>query len=90
MGATDGPILLVEPDINGVTRRFGLPAVASYPPLAQVRLAAQIDDRRVRVVDLRIPREKRRFERTLRQAPPALAGISLTFTSNGEEATRVA
>jgi magnesium-protoporphyrin IX monomethyl ester (oxidative) cyclase len=91
MGASrDAPILLVEPDINAVTRRFGLPAVASYPPLAQVRLAGQIDDPRVRIVDLRIPRERREFERVLRSSPPALVGISLTFTSNGDEAIRVA
>jgi hypothetical protein len=86
----DAPILLIEPDINAVTRRFGLPAVASYPPLAQVRLAGQIDDQGVGIVDLRIPRERKRFEGVVRSNPPALVGISLTFTSNGDEAIRVA
>jgi magnesium-protoporphyrin IX monomethyl ester (oxidative) cyclase len=84
------PILLVEPDINPVTRRFGLPAVASYPPLAQVRLAGQLDDQSVRIVDLRIARERKGFESLVRSTRPALAGISLTFTSNGDEAIRVA
>jgi radical SAM superfamily enzyme YgiQ (UPF0313 family) len=87
---SEAPILLIEPDINSVSRRFGLPAVANYPPLAQVRLAGQIDDPRVRIVDLRIPRERKRFERVLRSSPPALVGISLTFTSNGDQAIRVA
>jgi magnesium-protoporphyrin IX monomethyl ester (oxidative) cyclase len=90
MSGRDAPILLIEPDINAVTRRFGLPAVASYPPLAQVRLAGQIDDPAVRIVDLRIPREWRQLENQLRSTPPALVGISLTFTSNGDEAIRVA
>ncbi len=89
-GEGDAPILLIEPNINAVSRRFGLPAVASYPPLAQVRLAGQIDDPWVRIVDLRIPRERRRFEHLVRSSPPALVGISLTFTSNGDEAIQVA
>jgi len=86
----DGPIWLVEPDINPVTRRFGLPAVANYPPLAQVRLAGQIDDPRVRIVDMRIAREKKGFERAIREEAPAVVGLSLTFTSNGDEAMRIA
>jgi hypothetical protein len=89
-GEAGAPILLIEPDINAVSRRFGLPAVANYPPLAQVRLAGQIEDPQTRVVDLRIPRERKRFERLLGSSPPALVGISLTFTSNGDEAIRVA
>lgn len=86
----DAPILLIEPDINAVTRRFGLPAVANYPPLAQARLAASIDDPRVEIIDLRIPRERKALVGRLRSSPPALAGISLTFTSNGDEAIRIA
>lgn len=35
----------------------------------------------VRVVDLRVPREQNEFEHMLRVSPPALVGISLTFTS---------
>ncbi len=85
-----GPILLVEPDINQITRRFGLPAVANYPPLAAVRLAGQIDDSRVVILDLRIPRERKRFDELLRSSPPALVAISLTFTSNGDEAMAIA
>ncbi|TDI46277.1 MAG: hypothetical protein E2P02_05430 [Acidobacteria bacterium] len=83
-------VVLLEPDINPITRRFGLPKVASYPPLAQVRLAGQIDGGGVEVVDLRIPGETKRFLRTLSADPPALVGISLTFTSNGEEALQIA
>jgi len=86
----DGPVVLLEPDINPITRRFGLPAVASYPPLAQVRLAAQIDDERVRIVDSRVPGERKRFLSSLSTNPPALVGISLTFTSNGDEAIATA
>ena len=40
----DSPIILLEPDINPITKRFVGPLVANYPPLAQVRLAGQIDD----------------------------------------------
>ena len=83
-------VVLLEPDINPITRRFGLPKVASYPPLAQVRLAGQIDGDGVEVVDLRVPGETKRFLRTLAADPPALVGISLTFTSNGEEALQIA
>ena len=36
-------VVLIEPGINPITRRFGLPLVANYPPLSQARLAAQID-----------------------------------------------
>ena len=86
----EGPILLVEPNINRVTRRFGLPAVANYPPLAQVRLAGQINDENVRILDLRIPKERKLFVETIRESQPALVGISLTFTSNGDEATQLA
>ena len=85
-----GPILLVEPDINPITRRFGLPAVASYPPLAQVRLAGQLDDDRVGIADLRIPAERHSFPARIADEPPALVGISLTFTSNGDEAIAIA
>ncbi len=85
-----GPIFLVEPDINPITRRFGLPLVASYPPLALVRLAGQLDHPDVRVVDLRVAGEMRRFLAALRRDAPGLVAISLTFTSNGDEAIRVA
>ena len=34
-------IVLVEPEINPVTRRFGLPIIANYPPLAQARLSSR-------------------------------------------------
>lgn len=86
----EGPVVLVEPDINRVTRRFGLPAVASYPPLAAVRLAGQLGDPHVRIADLRIARERLRLERELSDSPPLLVGISLTFTSNGDEAMAIA
>jgi magnesium-protoporphyrin IX monomethyl ester (oxidative) cyclase len=86
----DAPIVLLEPNINPITQRFGLPAVANYPPLALVRLAGQIDDPHVRIIDLRIPGEWERFQCQLRTSPPALVGISLTFTSNGEEAIATA
>jgi len=36
------PIILLEPIINLITKRFGLPLVANYPPLRHVRLAARI------------------------------------------------
>lgn len=84
-----GPVLLIEPPINPITARFGLPAVANYPPLAQVRLAGQLDGD-VRIVDLRLPGEQRRLEALLRSEAPSVVGISLTFTSNGDEAIRVA
>lgn len=41
-------------------------------------------------MDLRVPREQNEFEHMLRVSPPALVGISLTFTSNGDEAIRIA
>jgi magnesium-protoporphyrin IX monomethyl ester (oxidative) cyclase len=75
----------VEPDINPVTRRFGLPLVACYPPLAQARLAAQIDAD-VALADLRLPGERARLLSRLRADPPDLVGVSVTFTSNGDEA----
>lgn len=78
-------VILVEPDINPVTRRFGLPLVACYPPLAQVRLAAQLDAD-VTLADLRLPGERDRLLSRLRSAPPDLIGVSVTFTSNGDEA----
>ena len=83
-------VVLVEPDINPITRRFGLPIVANYPPLAQVRLAGQIDGAQCRIVDLRVPGERRLFLDSLRSDPPDLVGISLTFTSNGDEAIGIA
>jgi magnesium-protoporphyrin IX monomethyl ester (oxidative) cyclase len=83
-------IVLVEPDVNPITRRFGLSAVASYPPLAQARLAGQVGDQGLGIVDLRIPGERARFLRSIRASPPLLVGISLTFTSNGDEAIETA
>ncbi len=83
-------VILIEPDINPITRRFGLPIVANYPPLAQVRLAGQLDGADVEIADLRIPGERDRLVASLRADPPALAGISLTFTSNGDEAAEAA
>lgn len=83
-------VVLVEPDINPITRRFGLPIVANYPPLAQVRLAGQIDEADVRIVDLRVPGERRLFLDSIACDPPDLVGISLTFTSNGDEAIDIA
>ena len=38
----DSPIIPLEPDGNPITKRFGLPLVANYPPLRHVRLAARI------------------------------------------------
>jgi radical SAM superfamily enzyme YgiQ (UPF0313 family) len=84
-------VILVEPDINPVARRFSLPNIANYPPLPQVRLAGQLppgDD--VAIADLRIAGERRRLLERVRRDPPALVGISLTFTSNGDEAIEVA
>jgi magnesium-protoporphyrin IX monomethyl ester (oxidative) cyclase len=87
-------VVLVEPDINPITRRFGLPVIAQYPPLAQTRLAGQVAGRvagaRVAIADLRIPGERARLLGRLRADPPAVAAISLTFTSNGDEAIAVA
>jgi magnesium-protoporphyrin IX monomethyl ester (oxidative) cyclase len=83
-------IILIEPDINPVTRRFSLPNIANYPPLPQVRLAGQIGGDDVAIADLRIAGERRRLLERVRTDPPALAGISLTFTSNGNEAIEVA
>ena len=83
-------VVLVEPDINPITRRFGLPIVANYPPLAQVGLAGQIDGAECRIVDLRVPGERRLFLESLDGDPPDLIGISLTFTSNGDEAIGIA
>ena len=82
-------VVLLEPDINPITKRFGLPHVANYPPLAQVRLAGQIADERVDIVDLRVPGEAKRFLRSLSSDPPSVVGISLTFSSNGEEVLRI-
>jgi magnesium-protoporphyrin IX monomethyl ester (oxidative) cyclase len=83
-------VILVEPEINPITRRFGLPIVANYPPLAQVRLAAQIDGGDIEIADLRIPGERERLLRRIASDPPALVGISVTFTSNGDEALDLA
>jgi len=84
-------IILVEPDINPVARRFSLPNIANYPPLPQVRLAGQLPaGENVEIADLRIAGELRRLLERVRQDPPALVGISLTFTSNGDEAIEVA
>jgi len=83
-------LLLVEPDINPVTRRLGLPIVAQYPPLAQIRLAGQVADADVEIWDLRIPGERRRLLARARQNPPDVIGISLTFSSNGAEALEMA
>jgi magnesium-protoporphyrin IX monomethyl ester (oxidative) cyclase len=83
-------VILIEPDINPVTRRFSLPNIANYPPLPQVRLAAQIDGWVVEIADLRIAGERERLLDRVRRDPPALVGISLTFTSNGKEAIDVA
>lgn len=83
-------VILIEPDINPVTRRFSLPNIANYPPLPQARLAGQIEAEEVAIADLRIPGERQRLLERIRRDPPALAGISLTFTSNGNEAIEVA
>ena len=83
-------VILIEPDINPVTRRFSLPNIANYPPLPQVRLAGQLPAEEVEIADLRIAGEKERLLDRVRREPPALAGISLTFTSNGNEAIDVA
>jgi hypothetical protein len=48
----------VEPPINRITRRFGLPIVANYPPLAQVRLAGQIGGGNVEIADMHIGRSR--------------------------------
>jgi radical SAM superfamily enzyme YgiQ (UPF0313 family) len=82
-------VILIEPDINPVTRRFSLPNIANYPPLPQARLAGQLQGE-VEIIDLRIAGERRRLLDRVRRDPPALAGISLTFTSNGNEAIEVA
>ncbi|MFQ5670616.1 MAG: B12-binding domain-containing radical SAM protein [Acidobacteriota bacterium] len=79
-------VVLIEPDINAVTRRFSFPSIASYPPLGPVRLAAQIDGGNVEIVDFRIKGEREKFFRRIRNDAPAVVGISLTFTSNGDEA----
>lgn len=86
----NGPIFLVEPPINPVSERTGLAAIARYPALAQARLAGQIPDGKVEIFDLRIAREVPRFLKRLAEAPPALVGISTTFSSNGEEASWIA
>lgn len=83
-------VILVEPDINPITRRFSLPNIANYPPLPQVRLAGQIEGNDVEVADLRIAGERARLLDRVRADPPALVGISVTFTSNGNEAIDVA
>jgi len=83
-------VVLIEPPINPVTRRFSLPNIANYPPLPQVRLAGQIEGGDVEIADLRIPGERERMLVQAHREPPAVAGISLTFTSNGDEAIDVA
>ncbi len=83
-------VILIEPDINPITRRFGLPVIANYPPLAQVRLAGQIDGGGVEIRDLRVAGERKRLLERVRGDAPAIVGVSLTFTSNAEEAIRVA
>jgi magnesium-protoporphyrin IX monomethyl ester (oxidative) cyclase len=84
-------VILIEPDINPVTRRFSLPNIANYPPLPQVRLAGQLrQEDEVEIADLRIAGERERLLDRVRRDPPGLAGISLTFTSNGDEAIEVA
>jgi len=83
-------VVLIEPDINPATRRFSLPNIANYPPLPQVRLAGQLPEEDVAIADLRIAGERERLLERVRRDPPALAGISLTFTSNGDEAIDVA
>jgi len=83
-------VILIEPDINPVTRRFSLPNIANYPPLPQVRLAGQLQAEEVQIADLRIAGEEKRLLDQVRRDPPALVGISLTFTSNGNEAIKVA
>jgi len=84
-------IILIEPDINPVARRFSLPNIANYPPLPQVRLAGQLPPgESVEIADLRIAGERGRLLDRVRREPPALVGISLTFTSNGDEAIGVA
>ena len=71
-------VLLIEPDINPVTRRFSLPNIANYPPLPQARLAGQLEQAEsVEIADLRIAGEKERLLERIRRDPPALAGISL-------------
>ncbi len=89
----EGPgrrVILIEPDINPITRRFSLPNIANYPPLPQVRLAGQIRGARVEIADLRVPGERARLLAGIRDDPPAVAGLSITFTSNGNEAIDVA
>ena len=83
-------VILVEPDINPITRRFSLPNIANYPPLPEVRLAGQVEGGDVEIADLRIARERERLLDRVRTDPPALVGISVTFTSNGDEAIDVA
>jgi magnesium-protoporphyrin IX monomethyl ester (oxidative) cyclase len=58
--------------------------------MTQARLAAQIDDPNVRIVDLRIPGESAPLQDDLLQDPPAAVGISATFTSNGDQVKLVA
>ncbi len=83
-------VILIEPDINPVTRRFSLPNIANYPPLPQVRLAGQLQGEEVEIADLRIAGEKALLLDRIRRDSPALVGISITFTSNGDEAIEVA
>src|SRR6185503_11151437 len=84
-------VILIEPGINPVTRRFSLPNVASYPPRPQARLAGQLGQAEdVEIADLRIAGERERLLDRVRRDPPGLAGISLTFISNGDEAIDVA
>ena len=84
-------VILIEPDINPVTRRFSLPNIANYPPLPQARLAGQLrQEEPVEIADLRIAGERERLLDRIRSDPPGLVGISVTFTSNGDEAIEVA
>src|SRR5262249_17177276 len=68
----------------------GLCTVANYPPMVHTRLAGQMPEEKIRIFDLRIPGEHARFLRALRQEKPILVGISVMFTSNGEEAMSLA
>jgi radical SAM superfamily enzyme YgiQ (UPF0313 family) len=84
-------VILIEPDINPVARRFSLPNIANYPPLPQARLAGQLaPEEPVEIADLRIAGERQRLLERVRRDPPDVVGISLTFTSNGDEAIEIA
>ena len=45
-------VVLVEPEMNTIIQRFGLSVIPNYPPLAQVRLAGQIEGGGVEIRDL--------------------------------------